>query len=273
MKLPPVTFTKPERGYAKDCWVVKQNPEDEEEVGVIMTICKSSTDEYLNGDCLIPKRVKKTDEDGEEIEFFKVSTNSTKIKAQEIDLNYPCLVSNIGLSRVMIQSLTCPDQVNSFKLDAYDMEFVSFVSYNTLRDVGFVDKRDALSKSLVPFNETGDKIGFMTRHFNVEDGEFDKGEMLLNILSIDSYSTPMRFELYTTKYEAAMDEGMSDDSIQVCFASEITSVRGLDVAFIAQYNDRIIMDCITSTKQLPIRFPMPTDQKEAAKWKKEDPDF
>ena len=37
--------------------------------------------------------------------------------------------------------------------------------------------------------------------------------MLLNVLSIDSYSSPMRFELYTTEYEACMDEGMSDDSI------------------------------------------------------------
>lgn len=37
--------------------------------------------------------------------------------------------------------------------------------------------------------------------------------MLLNVLSIDSYASPMQFELYTTTYEACMTEGMSDDLI------------------------------------------------------------
>lgn len=62
-----------------------------------MTICKSSTDEYLNADCLIT--LKKPEEPGMP---WSTKLNSTKIKAQEIDLNYPCLVSNIGLSRMMI---------------------------------------------------------------------------------------------------------------------------------------------------------------------------
>lgn len=57
--------------------------------------------------------------------------------------------------------------------------------------------------------------------------------MLLNVLSIDSYSSPMKFELFTTDYEACMDEGMSDDLIQRCVATQVTSVRGLDVAFVA----------------------------------------
>jgi len=57
--------------------------------------------------------------------------------------------------------------------------------------------------------------------------------MLLNVLSIDSYSNPMEFELYTTNYEACMLEGMSDDSIQRAITTQVTSVRGLDVAFIA----------------------------------------
>lgn len=90
----------------------------------------------------------------------------------------------------------------------------------------------------MPFTETDDKIAFITR----------KGsDVLLNVLSIDSYSSPMRFELNTTHYEACMDEGMGDDSIQNCIALQVTSTRGLDVAFVAQYNDRIIMDCVTST--------------------------
>lgn len=72
--------------------------------------------------------------------------------------------------------------------------------------------------------------------------------MYLNVLSIDSYSKPMRFELFTTNYEACMDEGMSDDCIKNCIALCVTSARGLDVAFVAQYNDRVVYDCVTSTK-------------------------
>ncbi len=65
----------------------------------------------------------------------------------------------------------------------------------------------------MPFTETGDKIAFLTRKFDVCEDGCDKGDMLLNVLSIDSYSSPMKFELYTTDYEACMDEGMSDDLI------------------------------------------------------------
>ena len=38
-----------------------------------------------------------------------------------------------------------------------------------------------------------------------------EGDILLNVLSIDSYASPMRFELNTTTYEACMEEGMKDD--------------------------------------------------------------
>ena len=60
-----------------------------------------------------------------------------------------------------------------------------------------------------------------------------------------------------------MDGGIRDDCIYNAFVMQVTSVRGLDVSFVCQYNDAIIFDCITSTKQLPIRFPMPTS--DAAK--------
>mmetsp|Transcript_1797 Transcript_1797/g.2560 ORF Transcript_1797/g.2560 Transcript_1797/m.2560 type:complete len:105 (+) Transcript_1797:2655-2969(+) len=97
--------------------------------------------------------------------------------------------------------------------------------------------------------------------------------MLLNVLSIDSYTSPMRFELFVTSYEACMDEGMSDDSIQKCVAMQMTSQRGLDVTFVAQYNDRIIFDCVTSTKQMPLRCPLPLNAKVEEKWRETDPDF
>ena len=57
-------------------------------------------------------------------------------------MNYPCLVSNIGLSRIMIQSLTNPNVVASFSLDVQNMEFVCFAANRGLSDIGFSDKRD-----------------------------------------------------------------------------------------------------------------------------------
>jgi len=71
---------------------------------------------------------------------------------------------------------------------------------------------------------------------------------LLNILFVDSYSEPMTFKLYTTDYEACMMEGSRDDVIHKAFAFEVKSGRGCDVTYCIQYNDSIILDCITSTK-------------------------
>ena len=59
-----------------------------------------------------------------------------------------------------------------------------------------------------------------------------------------------------------MDGGIRDDCIYNAFVMQVTSVRGLDVSFVCQYNDAIIFDCITSTKQFPIRFPMPMSRDE-----------
>ena len=53
----------------------------------------------------------------------------------------------------------------------------------------------------------------------------------------------------------------------------MTSARGLDVTFVAQYNDRIIYDCITSVVQKPIRFPLPKDKNEEKEWRKTDSDY
>ena len=89
------------------------------------------------------------------------------------------------------------------------MDFICFADYRLLEDIGFKDPRDAVQAEFVPFEETGDKIAFVTRKDE---------DMLLNVLSIDSYSTPMRFELFTTTYEANMNEGMADDAIQRCVA-------------------------------------------------------
>ena len=93
---------------------------------MVFNICKSSSDEYLNSDCIIPKLQAATDDAPAS---YKITANSSQIKAQEIDLNYPCLVSNIGINRIMIQSLTNPTQVNSFRLDEQDLEFLCFVDY------------------------------------------------------------------------------------------------------------------------------------------------
>ena len=47
--IPPVAFEKPEKGCVKDCWAV----ELEEGVLAVYSLCKSSTDEYLNSSLTI----------------------------------------------------------------------------------------------------------------------------------------------------------------------------------------------------------------------------
>lgn len=131
-KFPKITFTQPMRGFPKDCWLVEVGGD---ECMAVMTICKSSTDEYLNADCVVPE----PDSEDKKVKF---QVFTAKIKAQMMSVNYPCLVSNLGLSRVMIQSLTCPDQVASFKLDEQKMEFICFADYQSMNDIGFKDKRD-----------------------------------------------------------------------------------------------------------------------------------
>lgn len=138
----------------------------------------------------------------------------------------------------------------------------------------------------MPFVEKGDRIAFITRTISENacdkylPGPNDKsnkekcnrGDLLLNVLTVDPYSKKIKYELVTTSYEACMDEGLADDYMQKLFTLQLNSDRGVDQTFCAQYRDRIIFDCITSTVQNPIRFPMPT-KKQEKKWKKYDPDF
>lgn len=149
------------------------------------------------------------------------------------------------------------------------MDFLAFAHFQDIKSIGFIDKRNQEEKKSVPFNEKAEKIAFLTRKRDIcENEECVKGDVLLNILVIDTYSRPMKFDLYTTKYEACMEEGICDDTIYNAFVMQMTSVRGLDVSFVCQYNDRIIFDCITSTRQMPIRFPLAEDKDQVKKLKK-----
>jgi len=80
--------------------------------------------------------------------------------------------------------------------------------------------------------------------------------MLVNLLQVDAYAQPVRFELYTTEYEACMEEGCRDDFLHSAFAIKVNSARGVDVALAVQYNDGVVFDCITSTAQLPMMVPL-----------------
>lgn len=146
--------------------------------------------------------------------------------------------------------MATPDKLATFEL--YDRDFVAFVEYRTFADIGLKDKRSPNEQKSIPFEETGNRVAFITR-----DKTGPEGALYLNVLEIDTYAAPMKFQLWTTEFDAGMDGGIRDDCIYKAFIAQVTSVRSLDVTFICQYNDAIIFDCITSTKQKPIRFPMP----------------
>ena len=110
-----------------------------------------------------------------------------------------------------------------------------------------------------PFEEMSQRIAFITRTNGVcqqrRNKECTRGDLLLNVIEVNPYSVNMRFRLFTTHFEACMDEGIRDDYVQKSITTVLTSARGLDVTFINQYRDRVIFDCITYVDQKPIRFP------------------
>lgn len=68
-------------------------------------------------------------------------------------MNYPCLVYNVGLRRIKVQSMCFPDMVATFTL--VDRDFLCFASYRTFSDIGLKDKRTNTEKDAVPFEEAG----------------------------------------------------------------------------------------------------------------------
>jgi len=80
--------------------------------------------------------------------------------------------------------------------------------------------------------------------------------MLLNILQVDTYAQPMTFQLYTTDYEACMQEGARRDILHSAYVTKVNTARGIDTTLALQYNDGVIFDCITSTIQPPLLCPV-----------------
>lgn len=71
IKLPLIPFTRPMRGFAKDCWMQQTKQQKEENEYSIFTICKSSTDEYINSGCNNTKLV-----ETEELKSYKLESES-----------------------------------------------------------------------------------------------------------------------------------------------------------------------------------------------------
>ena len=247
-KMPAVQLKNASKDLRKDVWVMEGNADDAGEV-TVHSICKSSTDDFLQCEALDCSSF-----DGSPESTKKLVQRSSKIRSQEVDVNFPCLVYNVGLRQIKVQSTIAPDVCATFNL--FDRDFLAFAQYRDFADVGLVDKRSSAEKNAVPFEQTGNKIAFLTRNKHGRDGD-----IYLNVLQVDPFASPQRFELLETVYEAEMKGGIRDDCIYNAFVMQVTSVRGLDVSFVCQYNDAIIFDCITSTKQLPLRFPMPVSRR------------
>lgn len=107
-------------------------------------------------------------------------------------MNYPCIVSNVGTRILMIQSVAQPNCHASLLLD---QDFIAFAQFNDLKEIGFIDKRTNKQKNC-PFQEDGDRIAFLTRapgKCGKDRDECTFGDVLLNIIQVDSYATPMTF--------------------------------------------------------------------------------
>lgn len=107
--------------YALDCWIVihehqhEQYDEHEEheeknhkktgvyQKGVIQTICKSNSDEFLNSSSMNITPILSAYHDVNAVKHLK--TIQCKIKNQEIKMQYPVIASNIGTRRINVQSI------------------------------------------------------------------------------------------------------------------------------------------------------------------------
>ena len=150
----------------KDCWINQiadekdgENSEEGDDTieSAFQIIGKSSTDEYLNCSSVNLKDFNHLDPDS----IKKLETISTKLKGQEIQMQFPCVVSNVGTRRINVQSIAQPNVHAQFAL--HDADFIAFANYNTLQQIGFNDNRKRQEKNTIPFNETGEHIAFLTR--------------------------------------------------------------------------------------------------------------
>ena len=101
-------------------------------------------------------------------------------------MHYPCLVYNVGLRRIKVQSMATPEKLATFEL--FDRDFVAFVEYRTFADIGLKDKRSPNEQKAIPFEETGNRVAFITRNKTGPEGA-----IFLNVLEIDTYASPMKF--------------------------------------------------------------------------------
>ena len=88
---------------------------------ILTTLCKSSTDDFLQCEAL-----NVTGYDPENLASVKsLQQKSNKIRSQEIDMNYPCLIYNIGLRKICVQSAAIPNVVSLFDLPE-GFDFLAF---------------------------------------------------------------------------------------------------------------------------------------------------
>ena len=181
--LPPITLKNARKKGSKDVWVGLTKIEDED-VQVLSTLCKSSTDDYLQCESLDCSAMNEIDE--KKIRKMMLNQKGAKIRSQEIDMHYPILVYNVGLRRIKVQSMATPDKLATF--DLFDRDFITFVEYRTFADIGLKDKRSPTEQKSIPFEETGNRVAFLTRNKTGPEGA-----IFLNVLEIDTYASPMKF--------------------------------------------------------------------------------
>ena len=178
-----------------------------------MTICMSSDDDYISCDSIIPLNNPARDNDESGSKVWKTDREAVKIKSQEVIVSYPVIVSNVGLNRINIQSVTNPNDIACIKLSAIGeegaatTEFVCFADYKNWSDIGLVDTRATKRAEEIPFSEKMNRVAFITRVKG-------KTELLLNVLAFSPYSTNPAFYLNISSYSADMNEGIKDDYIK-----------------------------------------------------------
>ena len=111
---PTMELKNATRGLMKDVWVYRTD--DEGEIYNFNSFCMSSVDDSLHVSAM------KIDAEAEEKNLTQLFG---KIKSQKFTLDFPCLVYNVSLNEIKIQSTIAPEVCTTLNLIGRD--FLSFV--------------------------------------------------------------------------------------------------------------------------------------------------
>ena len=127
------------KGLFKDVWIYKLEDDSNYDMYNLNAFNMCAVDDSLHTSA---GRIRYDENVGE---IKNLGQNYGKIKTQKYTLDFPCLVYNVSLNEIKIQSTIEPDICTTLHLEGRD--FLTFVNFDSFADIGLKDKRNKEEKS------------------------------------------------------------------------------------------------------------------------------